>query len=89
MRLRRLTRLRLIRGTPVVMGELACLTPLTIPPLLIRAVDLTARPRATDVLGAEAEEEEEEDAELPSGGSKPCDLRRLLLMAEIPGRILN
>ena len=86
MRLRRLIRLRLSRGTSVVMGELSCLPVLLV---LIRPLDLTAPPRATDVL--EAEEEEEEDPELPwlAGGSRPCDLRRLLLMAEIPGRILN
>ena len=74
----------------MVMGDLACLTVLLV---LIGPLDLTAPPRATDVLEAEEEEEEEEeeDDEFPwlAGGSRPCDLRRLLVMAEIPGRLLS
>ena len=65
------------RGTSVLMGELASLAVLLV---LTRALDLTAPTR--DTVGLEEEEEVEE---LPGldGGSRPCDLRRLLLIGRI------
>ena len=56
--------------------------------ILIRALDLTAPPLVTeDPEGLEDLEALEEEGELPrlSRGSRPCDLRRLLLMALILG----
>ena len=63
--------------------------------ILIRALDLTAPPLVTedpeDPEDLEDLEALEEEGELPrlSWGSRPCDLRRLLLMALILGRILS
>ena len=56
--------------------------------ILIRALDLTAPPLVTeDPEDLEDLEALEEEGELPrlSWGSRPCDLRRLLLMALILG----
>ena len=56
--------------------------------ILIRALDLTAPPLVTeDLEDPEDLEALEEEGELPrlSWGSRPCDLRRLLLMALILG----
>ena len=56
--------------------------------ILIRALDLTAPPLVTeDPEDLEDMEALEEEGELPrlSWGSRPCDLRRLLLMALILG----
>ena len=66
----------------MLIEELASLAVLLV---LRRALDLTAPTR--DTVGLEEEEVEK----LPGldGGSRPCDLRRLLLMAAILGRVFS
>ena len=75
------------RGISVLIGELCSLAILLdrLALILIRALDLTAPPLVTEDL--EDLEALEEEGELPrlSRGSRPCDLRRLLLMALILG----